>query len=39
MMKMYAMVKKNIYTIINKMIAVWNMQEAEEVYMNALEIV
>lgn len=39
MMKMYAMVKKTIYTIINKMIAVWNMQEAEEVYMNALEIV
>lgn len=39
MMKMYVMVKKNIYTIINKMIAVWNMQEAEEVYMNALEIV
>ena len=39
MMKMYAMVKKNIYTIINKMIAVWNMQEAEEVYMNTLEIV
>jgi hypothetical protein len=38
-MKMYAMVKKTIYTIINKMIAVWNMQEAEEVYMNALEIV
>lgn len=39
MMKMYAMVKKNVYTIINKMIVVWNMQEAEEVYMNALEIV
>lgn len=39
MMKMYAKVKKNIYTIINKMIAVWNMQEAEEIYMNALEIV
>lgn len=39
MMKMYAMVKRNIYTIINKMIAVWNMQEAEEIYMNALEIV
>lgn len=39
MMKMYAMVKKNIYTIINKMIAVWNIQETEEVYMNALEIV
>lgn len=39
MMKMYAMVKKTIYIIINKMIAVWNMQEAEEVYMNALEIV
>lgn len=39
MMKMYAMVKKNVYTIINKMIAVWNMQEAEEVYMNTLEIV
>lgn len=39
MMKMYAMVKKNIYTIINKMIAVWNMREAEEIYMNALEIV
>lgn len=39
MMKMYAMVKKNIYTIINKMITVWNMQEAEEVYMNTLEIV
>lgn len=38
-MKMYAMVKKTIYTIINKMIAVWNMQEAEEVYMNTLEIV
>lgn len=39
MMKMYTIVKKNIYTIINKMIAVWNMREAEEVYMNALEIV
>lgn len=39
MMKMYAMVKKNIYTIINKMIVVWNTQEAEEVYMNTLEIV
>lgn len=39
MMKMYAMVKKNVYTIINKMIAVWNMQEAEEVYMSTLEIV
>lgn len=39
MMKMYAMVKKNIYTIINKMIAVWNMREAEEVYMSTLEIV
>ena len=36
---MYAIVKKNVYTIINKMIAVWNIQEAEEVYMNTLEIV
>ncbi len=39
MMKLYAMVKKNIYIIVNKMIAVWNMQEAGEVYINTLEIV
>lgn len=39
MMKLYAMVKKNIYTIINTMLAAWNTQEAGEVYINTLEIV